>query len=89
MKPMCTNVCFWYIPPRLRHKEETPEWWQQIGKLTQTIKERMMKAGSMMITYNPEGSRVNFFRMVTANKGSTFSDMDFVLDEIARLGHDL
>merc|ERR1712127_628003 len=20
----CTNVCFWYIPPRLQHQEETP-----------------------------------------------------------------
>ncbi|XP_052795387.1 cysteine sulfinic acid decarboxylase-like [Mya arenaria] len=86
MEPMCTNVCFWYIPPSMRDIPETPEWWQSLGKVTATIKKLMVKAGSMMITYNPEGSRVNFFRMVCTNKDTTFSDMDFVVDEIVALG---
>lgn len=49
----------------------------------------MMQDGSMMITYNPEGKLVNFFRMVVTNRNSTVEDMDFVVDEIARLGKDL
>ena len=33
-EPMCTNVCFYYIPPSLRGQEETPEWWQKVGKVS-------------------------------------------------------
>jgi hypothetical protein len=29
----CTNISFWYIPPRLRGKEETPEWWAEVHKV--------------------------------------------------------
>lgn len=57
--------------------------------MTQQIKAGMMQAGSMMITYNPEGKLVNFFRMVVTNRNSTVEDMDFVVEEIARLGKDL
>ena len=30
---MCTNICFWYIPPRMRGLPETSEWWQELGKV--------------------------------------------------------
>ena len=30
---MCTNICFWYIPPRMRGLPETDEWWQELGKV--------------------------------------------------------
>ncbi len=44
----------------------------------------------MLIGYQPLGSFVNFFRFVTTNgDGVTTRDMDFVLQEIARLGEDL
>jgi len=43
----------------------------------------------MMITYNPDGKLVNFLRMVVTNRNSTTEDMDFVVEEIARLGKDL
>lgn len=29
-----TNVCFWYIPKRLRNLQETPEWWEEVFKVT-------------------------------------------------------
>lgn len=57
--------------------------------MTAQVKAGMMQEGSMMITYNPEGKYVNFFRMVVTNRNSTIEDMDFVVEEIARLGKDL
>ena len=53
------------------------------------IKERMVKEGTMLIGYQPLGSHVNFFRMVVSNLESTETDMDFVVQEIERLGRDL
>jgi len=87
--PECTNVCFWYLPPRLREQPETEEWWTEVGKVAPVVKKRMIFAGSMMITYNPMGSKVNFFRFVLANPASTTEDMDFIIAEIDRLGNDL
>lgn len=48
-----------------------------------------MKAGSMMVGYQPDGDLVNFFRMIISNLDIVKSDMDFVVDEIDRLGKDL
>ncbi|KAG0717305.1 Acidic amino acid decarboxylase GADL1 [Chionoecetes opilio] len=28
----CINVCFWFIPPRLRHQPESEQWWCTMGK---------------------------------------------------------
>ena len=54
-----------------------------------TIKQRMVEQGTMLIGYQPDGDRVNFFRMVVSNTAATFEDMDFVVSEITRLGQDL
>ena len=53
------------------------------------IKERMMQCGSLMIGYNPDGNLVNFFRMVISNFATKTQDMDFLVEEIDRLGRDL
>ena len=53
------------------------------------IKDKMVKMGTMMVTYMPLGNKPNFFRMVTISPLATEKDMDFVLDEIDRFGHDL
>lgn len=53
------------------------------------LKERMVKAGSMMIGYQPHGSQANFFRVIVANPALTRADLDFLLDELQRLGSDL
>ena len=52
------------------------------------IKTRMMKEGSMMIGYQPLSPKklVNFFRIIIHNPLCDFSDMDFVVSEIQRLG---
>ncbi|VDI46258.1 sulfinoalanine decarboxylase [Mytilus galloprovincialis] len=84
----CTNISFWYIPPRLRGKEETPEWWQEVAKIAPNIKARMMLKGSMMIGYQPMSTKglVNFFRVIVGNPICEKSDMDFIVEEIMRLG---
>ena len=45
----------------------------------------------MLIGYNPLSSHglVNFFRIILSHADHTYHDMDFVLDEIDRLGRDL
>ncbi|KAL5007987.1 hypothetical protein ScPMuIL_013568 [Solemya velum] len=88
-EPECTNVCFWYIPPSLRGQEETSEWWQKVAKVAPVIKQRMTEQGTMLIGYQPDGDRVNFFRMIVSNMSAEIEDMTFVVNEIERLGKDL
>lgn len=59
------------------------------SQIAPAIKAKMMECGSMMIGYNPDGDRVNFFRMVVSNFDTSVEDMDFVVAEIDRLGRDL
>lgn len=47
-----------------------------------------MKVGLMMVGYQFDGDFVNFFRMIILNLDIVKSDMDFVVDEIDRLGKD-
>ena len=50
----------------------------------------MIEKGSMMICYQPLlGVVPNFFRMTVVAPKATEEDMDFLLDEIERLGKDL
>lgn len=55
------------------------------------IKRKMMEDGSMMIGYNPLTTKgyVNFFRVIITNPMTTPLDMDFILDEMDRIGHGL
>ncbi|NWV67895.1 CSAD decarboxylase, partial [Malurus elegans] len=89
IEPEFLNLCFWFIPPSLRGKENSPEFWDKLGKVAPAIKERMMRRGSMMVGYQPHGSRVNFFRQIVTNPAVTRQDLDFFLDEIQELGWDL
>lgn len=89
-KPECTNVCFWYIPPSLvASPTRDDEFWQKVHKVAPKIKERMMKEGTMMMTYQPLREKQNFFRLVLQNSALTKCDMLHVIDEIERLGADL
>jgi glutamate decarboxylase len=91
--PECTNVCFWYVPERLRPKEfpqyGTIDWMSEMGKVTAQIKGRMMTSGTIMISYQPLGEYPNFFRSIISNQAIQESDVDFMLSELDRLGHDL
>ncbi|XP_069828276.1 cysteine sulfinic acid decarboxylase isoform X2 [Dendropsophus ebraccatus] len=89
MEPEFVNLCFWYIPPSLRNQENSPDFWTRLEKVAPVVKERMMKKGSMMVGYQPHGSRVNFFRQIVVNPEVTKEDLDFFLDETERLSEDL
>ncbi|KAG8518343.1 Cysteine sulfinic acid decarboxylase [Galemys pyrenaicus] len=89
MEPEFVNVCFWFVPPSLRGKQESPDYSERLAKVAPVLKERMVKKGSMMIGYQPHGTRGNFFRMVVANPALTQSDIDFLLNELEQLGQDL
>lgn len=87
--PECTNICFWYIPPRLQSLPRNDDYVQEIHRVAPKIKERMMKEGNMMITYQPLRSKPNFFRLVMQNSALNRNDMHYFINEIERLGRDL
>lgn len=88
-KPEHSNVCFWYSPPSVDKLPPGPEKNRRLHEVAPQIKARMMEQGTVMIGYQPMGSKVNFFRCVFSNPATQKSDVDFLLDEITRLGHDL
>lgn len=53
------------------------------------IKSKMMEKGSVLIGYQPLADKVNFFRCVFSNPATQQEDVDFLLEEISRLGKDL
>ena len=62
------------------------------SKVAPEIKRRMVEKGSLMIGYQPLSKKgfVNFFRLVVPGQPlPTYQDMDFIIDEIDRLGKDL
>ncbi|KAJ6645878.1 Acidic amino acid decarboxylase GADL1 [Pseudolycoriella hygida] len=87
--PECTNISFWYIPPSLQNVPRDDEFRLKIHRVAPKIKERMMKEGTMMMTYQPLGDKPNFFRLVLQNSALNKDDMLHIIDEIERLGCDL
>ncbi|XP_033010311.1 glutamate decarboxylase 1-like isoform X1 [Lacerta agilis] len=88
-EPELTNVCFWYIPSSLRKIPKGPEREKRLHQVAPKIKARMIEEGTTMVSYQPHGNHVNFFRMVFSNPATKKSDVDFLLEEIERLGKDL
>ncbi|XP_026229435.1 PLP-dependent decarboxylase [Anabas testudineus] len=88
-KPEHSNVCFWYIPPTMRGLPPGPDRDTRLHQVAPRIKHRMMEQGSVLIGYQPLGDKVNFFRCVFSNPATQQEDVDFLLDEITRLGNDL
>ncbi|XP_056643032.1 cysteine sulfinic acid decarboxylase [Diorhabda sublineata] len=88
--PECTNVCFWYIPPSLRNVNKSdPLYKEKLHKVAPKIKEKMMKEGSMMITYQAQKEHPNFFRIVFQNSGLEKTDMTYFIEQIEKLGENL
>ena len=58
-------------------------------QITAILKQRMMVAGTLMVGYQPLGDTPNFFRSIISNSATREEDVDFMLDEMERLGHDL
>lgn len=91
-QPECTNICFWYIPPSLQSQPfnvDDKKYTQVLHTVAPKIKERMMKEGNMMITYQPLANNPNFFRLVLQSSSLNKDDMIHFIDEIERLGCDL
>ncbi|XP_019857933.1 PREDICTED: glutamate decarboxylase 1-like [Amphimedon queenslandica] len=89
LEPEYTNVCFWYIAPSVRGITDQNERKQKLNGIAPKIKARLMAAGTLMLGYQPLGEYPNFFRMVTTCPQGKEADMDFLLNEIKRLGKDL
>ncbi|XP_036592176.1 glutamate decarboxylase 1-like [Trichosurus vulpecula] len=85
-EPELSNVCFWYIPPRLKSISDEYERQQELQKIAPKIKALMIEEGTTMVSYQPHEDKVNFFRMVFSNPATKQSDVDFLIDEIERLG---
>ncbi|CAH1390546.1 unnamed protein product [Nezara viridula] len=88
----CTNICFWYIPMRLRNKTEDQAWWEQVHAVAPKLKEKMVLDGCLMIGYQPLDHKNlrNFFRLViTCRPERDEAFIDSVIENIDRLGRDL
>ncbi|KAI6240964.1 Glutamate decarboxylase 1 [Aphelenchoides fujianensis] len=88
IQPEFLNICFWYVPPSLRHLD-LKEKNARLEKIAPKIKARMMERGTTMVGYQPDKQRPNFFRMIISNQAITEEDLDFLVDEIVEIGHDL
>ncbi|KAG5676946.1 hypothetical protein PVAND_006740 [Polypedilum vanderplanki] len=89
LEPELVNVSFWYIPKRLRGIPHSSDKEKELGKICPIIKARMMQAGTLMVGYQPDDRRPNFFRSIISSAAVTEKDVDFMLEEIDRLGQDL
>ncbi|XP_015596614.1 glutamate decarboxylase isoform X1 [Cephus cinctus] len=89
LEPELVNVCFWYLPTRVRNMPHTPEREKILGEICPILKGRMMQAGTLMVGYQPDDRRPNFFRSIISSAAVTEADVDFLLAEMDRLGHDL
>ncbi|KAK9872513.1 hypothetical protein WA026_017978 [Henosepilachna vigintioctopunctata] len=89
LEPELVNVCFWYIPTRLRKIAHSPAREQELGKMCPVLKARMMQSGTLMVGYQPDDRRPNYFRNIISSAAVTEQDVDFLLSEMDRLGHDL
>ncbi|GBP78756.1 Glutamate decarboxylase [Eumeta japonica] len=89
LEPEMVNVSFWYLPEQLRgvHHDSAKEL--KLGKVCAELKGRMMRAGTLMIGYQPDERRPNFFRSIISSAAVTERDVDFMLSEMDRLGHDI
>ncbi|XP_011497415.1 PREDICTED: cysteine sulfinic acid decarboxylase-like [Ceratosolen solmsi marchali] len=87
-----SNICFWYIPPKMRGKLENEEWHKKLHKIAPDIKERMIMKGTLMIGYTPMVHKgyENFFRMVVnCQPPPTHENMNYVIEQIEHFGEDL
>lgn len=61
----------------------------QFHQVCAKLKGRMMQAGTIMVGYQPDDRRPNFFRNIISSAAVTKTDVDFLLSEIDRLGQDI
>lgn len=88
-QPECTNVCFWYIPPSLKDSKKDQDYNEKLHRIAPKIKERMMKEGTMMVTYQAIKHHPNFFRIVFQNSALDESDILRFIEIFESYGSDL
>ncbi|KAL7991643.1 hypothetical protein Chor_015899 [Crotalus horridus] len=76
-----------YLYNKIKNRQEFEMVFE--GEVAPKIKALMMETGTTMVGYQPQGEKVNFFRMVISNPAASKSDIDFLIEEIERLGQDL
>ena len=92
-EPFAFNVNFWYTPEKYRKGAIYEKEWtfDTIVKTHKEIFERMQKDGTCLIQHNPltDFDLPNFFRLTLKGEKSRIEDMDYLLEEIDRLGRDI
>ncbi|XP_065839426.1 glutamate decarboxylase 1-like isoform X2 [Oscarella lobularis] len=88
-EPEYVNIGFWYFPPSIRDLPDGPEKTQKLHKVGPEVKKGMTKKGSLLVGYQICKEFCNYFRMIVHNEAVGKADMDYVLDEVERLGKDL
>jgi glutamate/tyrosine decarboxylase-like PLP-dependent enzyme len=86
--PSFTHVCFWWVPPELRPLEDwsAPRVHARLHRVSVAIKDRMQRAGTMLLGYQPLAGRPNFFRLLFINPAVTRQDVDTTLELMDRYG---
>ena len=91
----CSNVGFWYVPPRLRpfNKDTaTPEQFAAISKIAPKLKDRMQRSGEALIGFQPIPALglPNFFRLVLPNaRHNSEKKLRDLMRRMDALGQDL
>lgn len=83
------NICFFYLPEAWRVKPIADIRPDLLGRVAPKVKSRMMEAGTITVQYQPLGLLPNMFRVAVSNHVLTPRDMDFILDEMDKLGADI
>ncbi|XP_059062652.1 glutamate decarboxylase [Achroia grisella] len=89
LEPEMVNVSFWYLPKQLRSLPHDSNKEIKLGKVCAKLKGKMMQAGTIMVGYQPDDRRPNFFRNIISSAAVTEKDVDFLLSEMDRLGQDI
>ncbi|KAL0809488.1 hypothetical protein ABMA28_011035 [Loxostege sticticalis] len=89
LEPEMVNVSFWYLPKQLRGLPHDHNKEIRLGKVCAKLKGKMMQAGTIMVGYQPDDRRPNFFRNIISSAAVTEKDVDFLLSEMDRLGQDI
>eukprot|EP00038_Savillea_parva_P023500 m.41201 g.41201 ORF g.41201 m.41201 type:complete len:515 (+) comp6096_c0_seq2:61-1605(+) len=90
-EPLSCNVAFWFVPEDQRSafaKGGHAACYDALDTVTGKVYNAMQNAGTMLVNFNPlsDHKLPRFFRIIMNQPRVTEADLDFVLDEIERLG---
>eukprot|EP00656_Telonema_subtile_P021157 TRINITY_DN22195_c0_g1_i1.p1 TRINITY_DN22195_c0_g1~~TRINITY_DN22195_c0_g1_i1.p1 ORF type:complete len:427 (+),score=143.68 TRINITY_DN22195_c0_g1_i1:300-1580(+) len=94
---VCTNVCFWFLPPSVRGEgapaEGSDEWRKKVHAAPVVVKQKAQEQGAFMVGFQSivlanDPSPPNFFRMISIGPNVHPEDMIWLLDQIETLGAD-